>query len=130
MTALKHLMPLIALAWASYATAQDTACEAPEMTATVIRCEDLKLKTAEHALNAAYRSLTAELQQRGSEAHEREARALLVQAQRNWVAFREQDCRAMVAARGEGTLRPWYYLNCMRTHAELRTKQLQTFRSD
>ena len=126
----KKLVPLAALVWASYAMAQDEACKAPDTTAAILRCEELRLRHAEQALNAAYRRLAGELQQRGSEAHEREARALLVKAQRNWVAFREQDCKALFTARGDGSLRPWYYLNCMRSHAQLRTKQLETFRSD
>lgn len=55
---------------------------------------------------------------------------MLVKAQRNWVAFRDQDCKAMLIARGEATLRGWYHLNCLRSHAELRTRQLDAFRTD
>jgi len=124
------VVSLAAIVAAPFAAAQDSTCKAPQTTQEVIRCEEFKLKDAEQALNAAYQRLTRELQQKGNEAHEREAHALLVKAQRNWVAFREQDCKAMVTARGGGTLQPWYYLNCMRSHAQLRTKQLETFRSD
>lgn len=130
MTVSKTLFPLVLFLGAQCAAAQDDPCKSATTTVDILRCEESRLKHAEEALNAAYRRLTGELQQKGSEPHEREARALLVKAQRNWVAFREQDCKAMFTARGGGTLRPLYYLNCMRRHAELRTKQLETFRSD
>ena len=105
---------------------QEPPCAAGKTTLDAVRCEESRLKAAEIALNREYKLLVEGLG-RSSEPHEREARNLLVKAQRNWVMFRELDCKAMFTARGGGTLAPWYQLHCMRSHAELRTKQLREF---
>ncbi len=105
---------------------QEYPCTANETMVDAVRCEESRLKAADVVLNQEYRQLVEGLGG-SSEPHEREASDLLVRAQRNWVVFRELDCKAMFVARGGATLAPWYQLRCMRTHAELRTKQLREF---
>jgi uncharacterized protein YecT (DUF1311 family) len=52
-------------------------------------------------------------------------RKLLQQAQRAWVQFRDDDCRAKYMLNANGTVRELAALGCQIEHTEHRTKQLK-----
>ncbi len=128
MIRIKALVLLLPLLAAPLAAADETPCRAPTTSAEVAVCEAFRLKADEQSLNQAYQRLLKEMD--GPESDDREARAILVKAQRHWVAFREQDCKAKLVDRGDASLRHWYHQNCLREHARLRTRQLNEFRMD
>ena len=119
---------LAALLSPQLALAAQADCGDSVTTYDIIRCEGKQLDAAERALNAAYGRVMKELA--GPASYEREAKALLVKAQRHWIAFREQDCAARSTAMGGGSLQGVVRVSCMREHAEIRTRQLDAFRQD
>ena len=123
---MKTMIGMLGLLMSCQALAAPTDCGESVTTLDMMRCEGRQLEQAEDALNQAYGRVMKELA--GPQVHEREARTLLRQAQRNWVAFREQDCAAKVAAMGGGSLQGVVRIGCMREHAEIRTRQLYAFR--
>lgn len=123
---MKKMIGMLGLMLSCQAASAQTGCAESITTLDLVRCEGRQLEQAERALNQAYGRAMKELA--GPQAHEREARTLLRKAQRNWVAFREQDCAAKVAAMGGGSLQGVVRIGCMREHAESRTRQLSAFR--
>ncbi len=123
---MKQLIGLLVLLAPQLALASEPDCGAFTTTQDIMRCEAKALQAAERALNGAYGRVMKELA--GPAAYEREAKAQLVKAQRNWIAFREQDCAAMSTAMGGGSLQGVVRLTCMRAHADIRTGQLDAFR--
>lgn len=123
---MKTMIGILGLVMSCQAAATPTDCRESVTTRDMMRCEGRQLEHAERALNQGYGRALEELA--GPQAHEREARTLLRKAQRNWVAFREQDCAAKVAAMGGGSLQGVVRIGCMREHAEIRTRQLYAFR--
>ena len=126
----KIIGPLVLAVLLSPQLASATEANCGEFTTTydIMRCEGKRLASAERALNGAYGRVMKELA--GSAPYERDAKALLLKAQRHWVAFREQDCAAISTAMGGGSLQGVVRVTCMREHAEIRTRQLDAFRQN
>lgn len=103
-------------------------CENANTTVEMNFCGDKAFAAADKALNVAYRSALAAVKQRVLEPpydarHYEEA---LRASQRAWVAFRDADCRDLVAQEwsgGTGTTSA--VLSCMTSLTEERTKDIR-----
>jgi uncharacterized protein YecT (DUF1311 family) len=124
---LKYLAGLLLFSAATFASAQDS-CDKAYSTPDVNLCARKDLDRAEIALNKTYQSVLAELLTESKNNPDAgEARKRLINAQREWVQFREDDCQAIFTLWRSGTVRTLQYLTCMQNHAEQRTREFGNY---
>jgi len=87
----------------------------------MVQCIGVELKLQDAALNAAYRTLTADMTP--------EQKAGLQKAQRAWIAFRDADCAARYSP-DWGTMSTIDANFCMLRRTTERTIELEAFRAD
>jgi uncharacterized protein YecT (DUF1311 family) len=97
--------------------AENAACENARSTAAMRECELGRLKRAEAAMNAAYRSLGAKLDARGQ--------AKLRAAQEAWLRFRAAEADYQADAARDGTLAPLIAESARADLTEARRKELE-----
>src|SRR5262245_13434967 len=122
-----RLRPLIvvALYWfagvpgqaAAQGPAESAACRNAENTAAMRQCEIMRLKRADEGMNAAYRNLSARLDQRG--------KAKLRAAQEAWLAFRAAEAEYQADAARDGTLAPLIAASVQADLTESRIRELE-----
>jgi uncharacterized protein YecT (DUF1311 family) len=66
-----------------------------------------------------------ELYQRLLKAYDPQSKALLIQAQRAWIAFRDADCKLATHASGQGSVFPMLQANCLAGITNQRIKDLR-----
>ncbi|OUM03255.1 lysozyme inhibitor LprI family protein [Variovorax sp. JS1663] len=96
-------------------------------TVEINQCAQQTLARRDRELNDAYQALLKSLAPAGKDdpVDYAATRRLLQQAQRAWVQFRENDCRAKYMRSATGTVRDIAALGCQIAHTELRTRQLR-----
>jgi len=99
------------------ATGQGVACNDAQSTAAMRECEIGRLKRADAGMNAAYRSLSARLDQRGREK--------LRAAQQAWLKFRAAEAAYQADAARGGTLAPLIAESVQADLTEARRKDLE-----
>lgn len=97
--------------------AESAACEKAESTAAMRECEVGRLKRAEAGMNAAYRSVSAKLDERGQ--------AKLRAAQEAWLKFRTAEADYEADAARDGTLAPLIAASVQADLTESRRKDLE-----
>jgi len=116
------LLPLTALAQT------EDPCVTQRNTIEMNECAQKQFEQGDRQLNQAYQTLLKKLSQKDEQdMHYSAVKQYLVAAQRAWVTFRENDCKAMYTYNEGGTIRTIAYLGCMTSHAAERTKDLQEF---
>jgi uncharacterized protein YecT (DUF1311 family) len=98
-------------------TTESTACENAKTTAAMRECEIARLKRAEAGMNAAYRSLSAKLDQKGQEK--------LRAAQEAWLKFRAAEAEYQADTARDGTLAPLIAASVQADLTESRRKELE-----
>ena len=87
------------------ANAKDRCTDATDQ-ATLNQCADTSYKQSDKKLNALYAQIEKRL---GSD---KDTKALLIQAQRNWIKFRDTECDFQTSAVG-GSMLPMLLSMCM-----------------
>jgi len=104
---------------AGHGTAQD--CSAPADQQAMTACAGMAFEAADAELNARYREVVARL------SGNPEARDLLVQAQRAWIAFRDGECAFASAGVAGGSIHPMIVTSCRTRLTEARTADLEGY---
>jgi uncharacterized protein YecT (DUF1311 family) len=101
-------------------------CATQANTMEINACGKLTLVKKDKELNAAYQNLMKRLTPdgKGDDTDYAAVRKHLVEAQRNWIKFRDDDCQGMLAFYESGTIRGAVYLSCLTNRTEQRTKEL------
>ncbi|MFG6429112.1 lysozyme inhibitor LprI family protein [Roseateles sp. LYH14W] len=100
-------------------------CAAPSNTIEDNACARHRFEAQDRLLNSTYQALLKQLPEKNDPPFTGEGpRALLVKAQRRWVAFRDADCAAKHQLYIGGTVRTVVYFGCMRERTEQRIKEL------
>lgn len=111
------------------ADAQPPDCPANGDDTAILRCEKLRLAAADAALDKAYRTAVSIL--RGDTTPDGQAALrMLLDAQRGWIRFRDEDCDAIYLAHHAAALRERPRLRCKTLHAQMRARQLGAFDTD
>jgi len=118
-------MQIAALCWLlgapgqalAQAAPENTACANAASTAAMRECEIGRLKRADAGMNAAYRSLSAKLDQRGQ--------AKLRTAQQAWLQFRAAEAQYQADAARDGTLAPLIAASVQADLTEARRRDLE-----
>ena len=95
---------LIAIATAP-ATAHDKCTDASDQ-ATLNECADKAFKAADGELNRLYKEIQARLKE------DADTSKLLVAAQKDWVAYRDAECRFSASASTDGSIHPMMVSQC------------------
>lgn len=96
-------------------------CNNALTTVEMNECASIDQKVVEAKLNATYQATLKSLDERKAT----NVRKKLVQAQRAWVRFRENDCAAVYALHADGTIRTLLWIGCMQSRTEQRIRELE-----
>ena len=91
--------------------------------ATLNECASAAYREADHALNSDYQQIVQRL------ADEPEKKALLVTAQRRWIAYRDDECAFQTSGAAMGSVYPMLLSHCKAAQTNERTRVLKTYLS-
>jgi uncharacterized protein YecT (DUF1311 family) len=102
-------------------------CTTQANTIEINQCLSNQLQARDRSLNAAYKALLQRLDESDPSdgVDYQQARRLLVEAQRAWLSFRDNDCRGRVVLYARGSVRWEIYTECLIAHTERRTNELK-----
>lgn len=122
-------LALALLAVASFSHAQSDPCKTLSSTLEINQCGAITLKAKDRELNEAYQALLKSLkpEDKSDETDFADVKRRLVEAQRGWIVFRDNDCKAKMAYWSPGTIRGAMYLACLTERTEQRTKELRVW---
>jgi uncharacterized protein YecT (DUF1311 family) len=98
----------------------DIDCTNPMTQRDMNICANRDYAKADAELNAAYRTAMARLDEAG--------KARLRDAERNWIAARDRDCKAATAETEGGSIHPLDLAGCLTEKTRARTRELNAFR--
>jgi uncharacterized protein YecT (DUF1311 family) len=104
------------LIFSGVAFADDCATASSQQAMNI--CADQAFKVADKALNTSYQQVTQRLKDNPDSV------ALLVKAQRAWIAFRDTQCEFATSAAAQGSIYPMLVAQCRSELTQTRTKDL------
>ena len=104
------------------AEAQEHVCQRDGSGLDSAICAHDELLKADAQLNDAYQTALKRLD---SDPDQADAKAALVAAQREWIKFRDADCRLQDRIFQHGSMRAALVESCLRERTEQRTKELK-----
>lgn len=123
------LIAFTLLAWAPRSGAQPPDCPPNGDADAILRCEETRLAAADEALGKRYRAVVRTLHDDPAPDAQAALRTL-ADAQRQWIAYRDDDCDAVYLAHHAASLRERHRLRCKTAHAEMRARQLGAYDND
>ena len=101
-------------------------CKTQDNTIEINECGKIELAKKDKELNAAYQALIKRLapSDKSDDTNYTEIKKQLVEAQRNWIKYRDADCSAKYTLYEQGTIRGIVHLSCLKAKTEQRTKEL------
>ena len=123
------LLALTLLIPPPHAGAQPLDCPPDGDADVILRCEETRLAAADQVLDKAYRAAVRALHDDPAPDAQAALRTL-VNAQRQWIAFRDDDCDAVYLAHHGAPQRERHRLRCKTRHAEMRARQLGAYDND
>jgi uncharacterized protein YecT (DUF1311 family) len=104
-------------------------CATQANTIEINQCLSATHAARDKALNAAYQDLLKRLApaDRFDTTDYPRARKHLIDSQRAWITFRDNDCKGRLVLYETGTIRGAVYAGCLIEHTEQRTRALQAW---
>jgi uncharacterized protein YecT (DUF1311 family) len=99
---------------------QQPICKNPQTQLDLNQCADLRAKAMDKRLNQVYQQVRAKY--KGSENEN-----LLINAQRDWIKYRDSACSFSSSRFKGGSIAPLVYSNCIGRMAGQRTDELETY---
>lgn len=101
-------------------------CTSQKNTIEIDGCAKFTFENKDKQLNIAYQKLikTLATDDKDDITDYREVREILTEAQKNWVKYRDSDCKGKLSLHSTGTIRGWAYFSCLTERTEQRTKEL------
>ncbi|TIO34900.1 lysozyme inhibitor LprI family protein [Mesorhizobium sp.] len=115
------LTAAMVLAMPAFAFAQDKCYDAAQDQAALNQCADAAFKKSDKKLNDLYKQIEARLKD------DADTKKLLVQAQRDWVKFRDAECSFQTAGAAGGSMMPMLTAQCMDSLAQSRVKDFEGY---
>ncbi|WP_376702587.1 lysozyme inhibitor LprI family protein [Mesorhizobium sp. ISC25] len=113
------LTAAMVLAMPGFAFAQDK-CAAKDQAAPNA-CADAASRKSDYKLNELYQQIEARLKD------DADTKALLVQAQRDWVKFRDAECSFQTAGAAGGSVAPTLIASCLDSLTQSRVKDFEAY---
>ncbi|WP_295808304.1 lysozyme inhibitor LprI family protein [uncultured Nitratireductor sp.] len=101
------LTAAIVLATPAFALAQDACYDNADTQAAMDECANAAFEKSDKKLNDLYKQIEGRLQ------GDADTKKLLVQAQRDWVKFRDAECSFQTAQAAGGSVMPMLVAQCM-----------------
>ena len=111
----------VVLATPAFAFAQDECYDKASSQAALDECADAAFKTSDKKLNDLYKQIEARL------TDDADTKKLLVQAQRDWVKFRDAECNFQTAGAAGGSVVPMLVAQCMDGLTQSRIKDFEGY---
>lgn len=101
-------------------------CKSQSNTLELNECAARTLEARDKALNLAYQNLLKKLvpDDQYDKTDYATTRKYLIEAQKNWIRYRDADCSGQYVLYAEGSIRNIVALNCQIEKTEQRTKEL------
>lgn len=115
------LTAAVVLAMPTLAFAQDKCYDDAQDQAALNACADAALKKSDKKLNELYKQIEARLKD------DADTKKLLVQAQRDWVKFRDAECSFQTAQAAGGSVMPMLVAQCMDGLTQSRIKDFEGY---
>ncbi|MDZ5698544.1 lysozyme inhibitor LprI family protein [Chelativorans sp. M5D2P16] len=115
------LTAAIVLAAPAFAFAQDKCYDNAESQAAMTECADAAFKKSDKSLNRLYKQIEARL------SDDADTKKLLVQAQRDWIKFRDAECSFQTAGATGGSIMPMLVAQCMDDLTQSRVKDFEVY---
>ena len=129
---MKHsiLIPLLLIAATNAAAQASDPCTTQRNTIEIDECAKLTVAQKDKELNVAYQKLLkrlapADKADKADTTNYAEVKKHLIEAQRNWLKFRDSDCKGQLILNENGTTRGAVYFGCLTERTEQRTKELR-----
>jgi uncharacterized protein YecT (DUF1311 family) len=85
------------------------------------QCADASYQKADAALNRVYKEIVHRLKDDAA------TTKLLVQAQKNWIDFRDAECTFATSASAQGSIYPMEFSICLEAQTKKRTEDLRVY---
>ncbi|WP_448786204.1 lysozyme inhibitor LprI family protein [Brucella intermedia] len=108
------------LAFPSFASAKDK-CASAQDQATMNACADASSKQSDKKLNNLYRQIEDRLND------DADTKKFFVQAQREWIKFRDAECNFQTAGSGGGSMMPMLVAQCVDSLTKSRVKDFEGY---
>ncbi|WP_353023504.1 lysozyme inhibitor LprI family protein [Mesorhizobium sp. M1403] len=115
------LTTAMVLAMPAFASAQDKCNDAAKDQSAPNECADAGSRKSDKKLNELYKQIEARLND------DADTRTLLVQAQRDWVKFRDAECSFQTARAAGGSVAPTLAAQCMDGLTQSRVKDFEGY---
>lgn len=112
---------VMALAMPAFVFAQDKCYDDAKDQASMNECADAAFKESDKKLNELYKQIEARL------SDDADTKKLLIQAQRDWVKFRDAECSFQTAGAAGGSMTPMLIAQCMDGLAQARVKDFEGY---
>jgi uncharacterized protein YecT (DUF1311 family) len=101
-------------------------CKTLNNTIEIDECAKIGLVKEDKKLNLAFQKLLKSFAPagKGDDTDYEGSKKMLIEAQRNWIKFRDADCKGQLILNANGTMRGVTYLSCLTDRTEQRTKEL------
>ena len=125
---MKHslFITLLVVVATNVAAQTSDSCSTQKNTIEINECGNIILNQKDKILNVAYQQLIKKLAptDKLDTTDYAAVKKHLIEAQRNWLKFRDSDCRGQLTLNESGTIRGAVYLGCLIERTEQRTKEL------
>ncbi|WP_353826283.1 lysozyme inhibitor LprI family protein [Mesorhizobium sp.] len=111
----------VVLVMPAFALAQDKCYDAAKDQAAPNECADATSNKSDKKLNELYKQIEARLND------DADTRTLLVQAQRDWVKFRDAECSFQTAGAAGGSVAPMLIAQCVDRLTQSRVKDFEGY---
>jgi uncharacterized protein YecT (DUF1311 family) len=111
----------VVLAMPAFAFAQDQCYDAAKDQAALNECADAAFKESDKKLNELYKQIETRLND------DADTKNLLVQAQRDWIKFRDAECSFQTAGAAGGSMIPMLVAQCMDGLTQSRVKDFEGY---
>ncbi|WP_352845464.1 lysozyme inhibitor LprI family protein [Mesorhizobium sp. M0199] len=115
------LTTAMVLAMPAFASAQDKCNDAAKDQSAPNECADAASRKSDKKLNELYQQIEARLND------DADTKTLLVQAQRDWVKFRDAECSFQTAGAAGGSMIPTLIAQCMDGLTQSRVKDFEDY---
>ncbi|MBZ9870591.1 lysozyme inhibitor LprI family protein [Mesorhizobium sp. BR1-1-9] len=114
------LTAAVVLAMPAFAFAKDKCADAKDQ-ATMNQCADASFRKSDKKLNELYKQIETRLKD------DADTKKLLVQAQQDWIKFRDAECNFQTAGAAGGSMVPMLLSMCMDGLTQSRVKDFEGY---
>jgi len=115
------LTAAMVMAIPAFAFSQDKCYDEAKDQAAMNKCADAAYKESDKKLNELYKQIEARLKD------DADTKKLLVQAQRDWIKFRDAECGFQTAEAAGGSMMPMLVTQCMDDLTQTRVEDFEGY---